>query len=797
MEEGKKRTISRILFGCALAVTVIIAGLFFYNIIQWSKIPDFGFGFRAATGPGVVGVLTDPGIKAGLEMGDRMVTINGNTYKTLRDIRASLKRGIGQTNVYVFERDAKRFDVTIVNSPLGFMQAFSMSGFPYLAGLCYILVGTLVFLMKPHTRPSWAFYLFAANNGLLFVFLYKVSVLTPTWLGAFNIFFYGFMPATFLHLALSFPQERNVIKRYPFLQVVPYAVSVALSIIISFYAQSPLEAPKPLLTILIVYFAVSVLTFLVSCFQLWLKSASALARVRAKMILVGMAIAFSVPLMETVANGIFHVQIVPSFNYYLPFLLALPLFIGYSVVKHDLFEIDAIIKRTYGYILTTAAVAAVYGLVVAVSHLAFGGLDIAKSPVFPFVFILAVVVFFNPIRNRAQKTIDRIFYRLEYDYQDTVHRISGTMRYLQTLDQIKTRILDTILGVMFIESCGILLVNPEQEAYEGVNVSYDIPITKVALPNQDPLIRRVTEKKKEVSIYDVQEDPSYEKDREAFKEAFKRLRATVVLPLIYEDRLIGLMSLGNKKSGKHYRREDMNLLKTMANQGAVAIENARLADQMKEEEKMRANFARYLSPQIVDRIMKKDVRVNLGGDRKMVTVLFSDVRNFTRIAETLPPDQLVHLLNEYFTEMAGIIFDNQGSLDKYIGDAVVAVFGSLIELENHSQNAVEAAIQMMKRMTELNVKWQKRYGFAMNIGIGLNTGEVFLGNIGSPERMEFTVLGDTVNIASRFSGMAKPGQILVTRETLAMLPSSTPHAAHPPAEVKGKSEKLEVYEVVY
>jgi len=113
----------------------------------------------------------------------------------------------------------------------------------------------------------------------------------------------------------------------------------------------------------------------------------------------------------------------------------------------------------------------------------------------------------------------------------------------------------------------------------------------------------------------------------------------------------------------------------------VAIENARLADQMKVEEAARTNLARYLSPQIVDQIIKKDVQVNLGGDRKVVTVLFSDIRNFTRITETLPPDQLVQLLNEYFTEMAKIIFENQGSLDKYIGDAIVAVFGSLMYVE--------------------------------------------------------------------------------------------------------------------
>ena len=129
---------------------------------------------------------------------------------------------------------------------------------------------------------------------------------------------------------------------------------------------------------------------------------------------------------------------------------------------------------------------------------------------------------------------------------------------------------------------------------------------------------------------------------------------------------------------------------------------------MKNEELVRANLARYLSPQIVDQIIKNDVQVNLGGDRKEVTVLFSDIRNFTAISESM-------------------------------------------ELENSAEAAVKASVEMMQEMVRLNENWKDQYGFNMEMGIGVNTGEVFLGNIGSPERMEFTVIGDTVNTASRFS----------------------------------------------
>jgi adenylate cyclase len=285
--------------------------------------------------------------------------------------------------------------------------------------------------------------------------------------------------------------------------------------------------------------------------------------------------------------------------------------------------------------------------------------------------------------------------------------------------------------------------------------------------------------------------------KEPCSQRFSEMGAIMVMPFIYQDEVKGVLSLGNKKSGHFYTREDIDLLETLANHGAIAIENARLVDQMEKELIVRTNLSRYISPQVVEQIIKKDRQVNLGGNRKNVTVLISDIRHFTRITEIYSPDKLVQILNEYFTDMAKIIFENQGSLDKYIGDAIVAVFGSLIPLENAAQSAIRAAVQMMKRMNALNESWMQNYRLVMNIGIGINTGEVFLGNVGSPERMEFTVIGDTVNVASRFSDIAKEGQILISRNTLASLSSDIKYKELPPTVVKGKTGKLEVFEIVY
>jgi class 3 adenylate cyclase len=811
MNAAKKKTLSKVAFGCALIAIIAVASLYLYNLINWGELPDYGYGFRTATGVRVIGVVMDVGRKAGLEVGDRIITVNGKTVKNYKEMHAARHKKTGETNTYLIERNEKQFEVVIANSPIGLKEAFRRGGLSYLVGIAHLLIGTLVFLMKPHYRTSWIFLIYSYVTGIFFMFLYKVGIMSPFGLENVNIFGYTFIPAVFVHLALGFPEERKFLEKHPWAQLLPYIASALLFLFIRFLVPTMMDAPKVLFTTCVVYFLVGMLIFLGSCLQLWLRSSSEIVKVRAKMILLAVGIYLSLPVLDLVSNTLFKVYILPGFNYYLPFFIIFPLFVGYSIVKYDLFDIDAVIKRTYGYVLTTAGIAGAYALFVSISNVAFGRFEFTKSPVFPFIFILAVVFFFNPIRNRIQKFIDRIFYRLEYDYHETVQKISETMRSLLSLDEIGKGMMDTALGTMFIDSGYIMLLNPADQVYvplsAGAKRKDDLNVTKSSyndgveippnLPARDSLVQKIAEKKKEVTIYDIQEDPFYEEDRDACRKTFDQLGATLLIPLIYENGLTGLMSLGSKKSGKFYRREDINLLTTLANQGAVAIQNARLVDQMKAEEDLRANLARYLSPQIVDQVIKKNVQVNLGGDRKVVTVLFSDIRNFTRISESLPPDKLVQLLNEYFTEMAKIIFENQGSLDKYIGDAIVAVFGSLIPLENSGQTAVLAAVQMMKEMLSLNERWKNQYGFRMDIGIGINTGEVFLGNIGSPERMEFTVIGDTVNIASRFSGLAKPKQILITKETLASLGSDIKHVELPPVAVKGKTDQLEVFEVVY
>ena len=488
-----------------------------------------------------------------------------------------------------------------------------------------------------------------------------------------------------------------------------------------------------------------------------------------------------------------------QWNFYAPVISIFPAAIAYSIIRHNLFDADTIIKRTVGYIIVTTIVIGSYLILSLSLNFLLGKYEISRSRLFPIVFTVLILLVFNPLRNRVQSLVDRIFFRKEYDPKQIIDRLGTAMTSLMDLPQILRQLVATFSQDMFIDNSAVLLLDASGNTYQVRLSEGDkrFRMEGVSFQKTEPLPQIIEKEKREITKYDVLEDPKYKDICLDCAQNFSTLFASLIIPIILRGEVIGFLSLGGKKSGKFYNREDIDLLRTLAGQGAVAIENARLAEQMKNEELVRANLARYLSPQIVDQIIKNDVQVNLGGDRKEVTVLFSDIRNFTSISESMKPEQLVEFLNEYFTEMARIIFDNQGSLDKYIGDAIVAVFGSLIPLENSAEAAVQASIEMMQEMVRLNEKWKERYGFNMEMGIGVNTGEVFLGNIGSPERMEFTVIGDTVNTASRFSGLAKGRQILTTRSAKDRLSHQIRTNHLPSSKVKGKSEEVEVFEILY
>src|SRR5690606_16087006 len=207
--------------------------------------------------------------------------------------------------------------------------------------------------------------------------------------------------------------------------------------------------------------------------------------------------------------------------------------------------------------------------------------------------------------------------------------------------------------------------------------------------------------------------------------------------------------------------EDLQFLVAFSGLAAIGIRNTRYAEQLQQEAMVRSNFERYFAPNVAAAIVQQREAVRLGGERRPVTVLFSDIRGFTTLSEALEPEEIASFLTDYFSEMVEIIFDHGGTLDKFIGDAIMALWGAPIAHADDADRALNAAIAMQKAVDDLNAQWAAAGRPQIGVGIGINHGEAFAGNIGSHRRLEYTVIGDTVNTAARICKDAEAGEILV------------------------------------
>ena len=175
----------------------------------------------------------------------------------------------------------------------------------------------------------------------------------------------------------------------------------------------------------------------------------------------------------------------------------------------------------------------------------------------------------------------------------------------------------------------------------------------------------------------------------------------------------------------------------------------------REKKKIRGAFQYYLTASVINEMLKDPSKLKLGGDKKDLTVSFSDIRGFTTISEKLTPEELVHLLNEYLTAMTNVVFQYDGLLDKYMGDAVMAVFGAPLDQPDHALRACRTALGMMEELKKLQKKWAEEGKPVLDIGIGINSGDMVVGNMGSDMRFDYTVVGDMVNLGSRLEGTNK------------------------------------------
>ncbi len=209
-------------------------------------------------------------------------------------------------------------------------------------------------------------------------------------------------------------------------------------------------------------------------------------------------------------------------------------------------------------------------------------------------------------------------------------------------------------------------------------------------------------------------------------------------------------------------------------------------------------FGKYVSPVVIDNLIRNPDMINLGGAKRNITIFFSDIRGFTSISERLEPEELVHLLNEYLTEMTSIIIKDQGLVDKYMGDAIMAFWGAPLDKPDHAETACSSSLEMVEKLRELQKKWKNEGIPSFDIGIGLNSGDAIVGNMGSSTRFDYTAMGDNVNLASRMEGLNKlyGTNIIITEKTYKIVKDTFEIRKLDAVKVKGKQKPILIYELL-
>ncbi len=383
-------------------------------------------------------------------------------------------------------------------------------------------------------------------------------------------------------------------------------------------------------------------------------------------------------------------------------------------------------------------------------------------------------------RTLATETLEK------YKEINLLYTLSGKISACLELTEIANLVLEEAQRMIQADHGSLMLVNEATESLEIVAAFGEGSPPKISLKSGAGIAADVVANQRAEVINDLDQDPRFIKGK-------RNIYALICVPLVIKNRVFGVINISHTEVIQ-YTAADLKLMMAIASQAAAAIENALLHESKLKEARIKSQLERYLAPQLVQAIINAKDDVTLKTGKKNITLLFSDIRNFTTKCEELSPETIVTYLNEYFSQMVEIIFQHEGTVNKFVGDMIVSMFGAPASLTNSEERAIQTAIAMQKQIKTSSVTWIREN---FQTGIGISSGDVVVGNIGAPQHMDYTAIGDRVNLASRLQSLAEGGQILVSRSIYEATHDLFDFKHIGKIKVKGKKTEVEVFEVLY
>ena len=380
--------------------------------------------------------------------------------------------------------------------------------------------------------------------------------------------------------------------------------------------------------------------------------------------------------------------------------------------------------------------------------------------------------------------------KADYEKLRVAHELSQKLAIDTNLDHLLQQIVDETFLIIRADRAVILLYEPETDDFTPAYVRQKRADEEIKLSNT--ILEEVKRNKAAVLSSDAMVDERFKAAKSIIMQG---IRSTMAVPLLVADQLVGAFHVDSMLASGAFTDKDLLLFSGIATQAAIAIQNFRLAKKIEHEAATRAEFQRLLSPNLVDQIVSGALALDQAGANREVTMMFADIRGFTSMSERHTPEEMVETLNSYFEFMVDVLFQHGGTLDKYVGDEIIGLFGAPVELPEAPLHAVRCAIDMLKALEEFNRIRQAEGKEEIRIGIGINTGPVIAGAIGSSRTLQYTVIGDAVNVAARLCGVAKSGEIIISPSTLEQCQLSVVAEQREPMELKGKAELMPIWNV--
>ncbi|NUQ77541.1 MAG: GAF domain-containing protein [Polyangiaceae bacterium] len=383
--------------------------------------------------------------------------------------------------------------------------------------------------------------------------------------------------------------------------------------------------------------------------------------------------------------------------------------------------------------------------------------------------------------------------QLQADYERLrlSHELSREIAMERDLRVLLNKILLTIFKFVRADRGVIFLRDASGELRPGASLRRDGTDSPISVSST--IMNHVIKERATVLTHDAAMDFAASKGKSMI---LNRISSAIVAPLLHNDEILGVMWLDSETLAQ-FQPKDMEIVTAIAAQAAMFIEINILGKQIEQEIVNRERFSRLLSPNIAQRVLSGELEVTKGGALvPECTVFNSDIRGFTRMSEGAQPELIVEMLNEYFEQMVEVLFKYEGTLDKFMGDGIMALWGALVSHPDDAVRSVQCALEMGEVLGKFNRRRLERERKPLAVGIGIHSGPVVAGYIGSSKALSYTVIGDVANTSARLCSIALAGQIVISESTLSKLGSRFEIEELAAARVKGKEKPIRVYNVL-